>query len=313
MWPQRPWTFLVAKARALGIDIGATKIALGLVERDGTLRAERTMPTTTEAGFEAAIARMAVAVTDMLDEARWAKSDLAGVGIGCPGPLDRDAGVICNPYTLPGWEDSPLVATVSQAFGVHACLENDADVALLGEAFAGAARGAQNVVMLTIGTGIGGAALVDGRIYRGADGAHPEIGHVLVEPEGPDCYCGAKGCFEAIAAGPAIERAGAVLGLGGSATVFAAAERDPAARAIVERATAAAGSAVWTLLHTFLPELIVFGGGIAEAHHALFAQAAEARIAAATLVPTGATKVAKAGLAERAGVIGAASLILAPR
>lgn len=303
----------MAKAKALGIDIGATKIALGLVEGDGTLRAARVMPTATEQGFEAAVARMTAAADDMLGEIGWAKRDLAGVGMGCPGPLDRETGVIHNPYTLPGWEDSPLVATVSQALDADARVENDADVALLGEAFAGAARGAKNVVMLTIGTGIGGAALVDGRIYRGADGAHPEIGHVLVEPDGPDCYCGAKGCFEAVAAGPAIGRAGDAVGLEGSAAVFAAADSDPAARAIVERALVATGSAIWTLLHTFLPELIVFGGGIAEAHYVLFARAAEARIAAATLAPSGATKVVKAGLGERAGVVGAASLVLDPR
>ena len=181
---------------------------------------------------------------------------LAGIGLGCPGPFDEASGRIENFYTLPGWEGNDIVSPLVARFGTPVRLVNDADAALLGEALSGAARGVRIAVMLTVGTGIGGAALIDGAILRGAAGEHPEIGHLIVDPAGPDCYCGSRGCLEAFAAGPALARAGAEFGYAGAEAVFAAAESgaEPA-QAIIARSADAMETAVWSLIHTFLPEV----------------------------------------------------------
>ena len=165
--------------------------------------------------------------------------------------------------------------------------------------------------MLTVGTGLGGAVLIDGVILRGAANEHPEIGHVIVDPAGPECYCGGRGCLEALAAGPALARAGAEFGYADAEAVFTAAEAGAApAQAIVTRGADAMETAVWSLIHSFLPEVILIGGGMGERHFALYREAAERAIARAVLAPTGAIRVVKAALGNDAGMVGAAALML---
>src|SRR5262245_36645607 len=141
---------------------------------------------------------------------------------------------------------------------------NDADAAAIGELYFGAGRNASSLVMITLGTGIGGAMVVDGKIHRGVDGEHAELGHILVQSDGPVCYCGTRGCWESLASGTAIGAAGKVFGLNDSRAVFAAAPGDANAAAIVERAVNASATATWTLLHALLPQRIILGGGIGE-------------------------------------------------
>ncbi len=162
--------------------------------------------------------------------------------------------------------------------------------------------------MVTLGTGIGGAALVSGQIYRGVNGEHPELGHIPVLPDGPECYCGTRGCWESLASGPAIAAAGKPLGFKDSRAVFAAAPGDANAAAIVRRAVNATATATWALLHTCLPERIVLGGGIGEEHFDHFAGAMRQQIARATQVPKTGIEIVKARLGNEAGVIGAACL-----
>ena len=207
--------------RAIGIDVGGTKIAAGAVDATGTILARRTIPTDPRAGFDAAMARLIDAIDETLTEAGWQSGELAGLGLGCPGPFDVESGQIENWYTLPGWDGCDIVSPLAARYGKSVRLANDADAALRGEALAGAARGANAAVMLTIGTGIGGAALIDGKIHRGTAGAHPEIGHVPIDPTGPACYCGTQGCLESLAAGPALERAGAEFGYTNARAIFA--------------------------------------------------------------------------------------------
>ena len=221
---------------ALGIDIGGTKIAVGAVDATGAVHARRTIATDAEAGFDAGLERLIRAIDETLAEARVDAAALSGIGLGCPGPFDEASGRIENFYTLPGWEGNDIVTPLVARFDTPVRLINDADAALLGEALAGAARGARVALMLTIGTGLGGAVLIDGAILSGAANEHPEIGHVIVDPTGPECYCGGRGCLEALAAGPALARAGAEYGYTDSEAVFAAAEAgEEPARAIVAR------------------------------------------------------------------------------
>ncbi len=297
---------------AIGIDIGGTKIAVAAVDRSGRIAARAVIATDAELGFGRALVRMVEAADRVLAEAGWRRDDVCGVGVGCTGPVSAERGVINNPYTLPTWIDCDIVHRLAAIFDRPVYLENDADAAAMGEWFAGAARGFRKVVMLTLGTGVGGGVVTDGRIYRGTRGEHPELGHIPIDASGPACYCGATGCLEAIASGTAIAQAGRSAGFADSREVFhRAADGDPAARAIVERAQNALAMASWTILHTFMPELIVLGGGVIDEHYDVLSGAVAAQLPRATMVPRGGTALVKARLGNDAGLVGAASLALA--
>ena len=296
---------------AIGIDIGGTKTAFGAVAPDGRIVAQRTIATQPDDSFESGFQRITDEVEQLLSDADWQLADVSGIGVGCPGPVDYQRGIILSVYTLPGWSNHALAAPLSDRFGLPVRLENDANAALLGEAIAGVARGRKSAVMLTLGTGIGGAVLLDGKIHHGAGGAHPELGHIPVLAGGPECYCGTRGCYEIIAAGPAIADAGAEIGLDGSEAVFtAAAAGEPKAQAIIDDVMAATEVVVWSLLHTYLPEVILFGGGIVDGHWPLFEAAAHKSLAAAVLARDEGVTIAHASLGNDAGMVGAASLVL---
>ena len=165
---------------AIGIDIGGTKTAFGAVSPDGRIVAQRTIATQPEDDFEAGFQRITDEVEQLLSDAGWQLDDVSGIGVGCPGPVDYQRGIILSVYTLPGWSNHAFATPLSERFGLPVRLENDANAALLGEAIAGAARGRKSAVMLTLGTGIGGAVLLDGKIHHGAGGAHPELGYIPV-------------------------------------------------------------------------------------------------------------------------------------
>src|SRR5579864_1917295 len=179
------------------VDIGGTKIAVGAVTEDGSIAARLECPTAPEKGFPAAMAR----VTQMLREAA---TGYEGIGIACPGPLDPFTGVIGDVGTLPGWQGFNLAETLGREFGVRAAVENDADAAALAEVSWGAAKGSSHFIYITVSTGIGGGIILDGKLYRGVDGAHPELGHQVIDESGPLCYCRAHGCWESLASGPAM-------------------------------------------------------------------------------------------------------------
>ncbi|MCE9607106.1 MAG: ROK family protein [Planctomycetia bacterium] len=295
---------------AAGVDIGGTKIGVGLVDRAGEIVAEISFPTEAAAGFERGVARIVAAIDGCLAQAGRTRQVLEGVGVGCAGPVHPGRGTIDNPHTLPTWDGVEIVSPLRREFGLPAVLENDADAAAVGEAYFGAGAGRRSVVMITYGTGVGSGALFDGRIYRGAMETHPEIGHVPVDPNGPLCYCGLRGCFESIASGTAISAAGATAGIGDARRVFAAfAEGNPTARDIVERALRATYTAVWSIQHTLLPERLILGGGIIDDHFELFAGAARQAIDGAVMNPRGSTDVVRATLGNRAGIVGAAQLV----
>ena len=177
------------------IDIGGTKIAVGMVDADGRVVSRLESPTQPQRGFEDAVDRMKRMLRDC---ARTARAVIDGVGIGCTGPVDAFTGVILNADTIPGWEGNDLVGAIAREFSVPVALENDADAAALGEVAWGAGRGKRTFIYVTISTGIGVGVIVDGRLYRGVDGYHPEIGHQVIDASGPRCYCGAPGCWESM-------------------------------------------------------------------------------------------------------------------
>ena len=294
---------------AIGMDVGGTKTTVGLITHDGKTETQVKLATSPQEGFAAAIQRYSRAIGELLASRGLKAGDLAGIGIGCPGPLNPFTGVINNDYTLPTWGGCNIVKALGHELNISVRLENDADAALVGEAYAGAGRGAGNLVMLTFGTGVGGAVLNDGIIYRGAGGEHPEIGHVPVDPGGPACYCGLNGCLESLASGTAIGLAGKRAGFADPEEVFAkAAIRDARALRIIARARRACEVATWTIIHTLLPQRIILGGGIMEQHYQLFEPAMSAVIPNAKMGPSGGMEIRKAELGNDAGLVGAGML-----
>jgi len=187
-----------------GVDIGGTKIAVGMVDERGWVVARAETPTMPEKGFAFALDRITAMIRTT---AQQVGSPVTGIGVGCTGPVYPQTGRIGRVDFLPGWEDAPIVAKLANRFQVPVALENDADAAGLGEWRWGSGQGkARSFIYVTISTGIGAGLILDGRIYRGVDGAHPEIGHHVIDPSGPLCACGAHGCWESLASGSAMER-----------------------------------------------------------------------------------------------------------
>jgi glucokinase len=297
----------MSESRAIGIDIGGTAISIGLVRESGSIEGRLVFPTEPERGFAEAMEKIARAIDGLLVSAGRRRDEIAGIGIGCAGPVNPVTGTIHNPFTLPGWEGSNPVRVLEKRLSVPASLENDADAALLGEAHAGSARGLRDVVMLTFGTGVGGGVLVGGCVYRGMNGEHPEIGHILVDPEGPACYCGMRGCLESVASGTALTRAGQAEGYADAAEVFEqASTADERASLLVERVVSAVASAFWTILHTFMPQKVVFGGGLMEGQFEVFVPALRERALLAERAWGQRFPFSKAELGNDAGVVGAA-------
>jgi len=266
----------------LGVDVGGTKVAAGLVDSSGEIVFCTRVPMIARGTAAEGVA----AVLSAIDRVRAARPDvrLDSVGITSPGPLDPNAGIVLNPPNVPCWRDFPLAREVERVSGLPARLDNDANAAGLAEAFWGAGRGFRNVFYVTIGTGIGTGIIFDRRIFHGRSGEAGEGGHMTIDLRGPLCACGKRGCIEALAAGPAIAarareriaaagaRGARMLTLAGgaadsiSAEVVAEAwrEGDALAREIFEE--------TWDLLAIWLgnivdllePDAIIFGGGVGQ-------------------------------------------------
>jgi glucokinase len=295
----------ISPRHAIGIDIGGTKIGIALVDARGVVLGRTLLPTQAELGFGRAVDRMEDAIAGLLTELRLTGID--GIGVGCAGPVDSARGLINNPYTLTGWNQCDIVTPLSDRFSVPVRLENDADAAAIGECARGAGRNASPVVMLTFGTGVGGAAVVNGDVYRGARGEHPELGHIPVcSGTGSSCYCGISGCLESVASGTAITLAGKEEGFVDARAVFdGTQDGDARAMRIVQRVTDAACAAAWTLCHTFLPERLILGGGIMDEHFDRFAVAVQAHLSNATQFTPDHVQIVRAELGNEAGMVGA--------
>ena len=250
------------------VDIGGTKIAVGAIDGSGRVLAKEETPTAARDGFDAAMER----VTAMLGAVRAkAGVELCGIGIGCTGPVDPISGDIGVVDFLPGWTGRNPVERLSAAFGLSVAMENDADAAALGEAEWGAGRGKKSLICVTVGTGIGGGIILNGQLYRGVEGAHPEIGHHVIDDSGPLCFCGARGCWEILARGPAmVERLLSELPPGyppretlSAKTICELARAgDSYALGEVSREGYYLGVGIANLITLFAPEMIVLGGNV---------------------------------------------------
>jgi glucokinase len=271
----------------IGIDVGGTNIVAGTVAEDGSeILGVLSEPTKAEEGPDAVVGRIVELARASMAESGRAR-DVAGVGIGSPGPLNTKTGVVLLTPNL-GWVNMPLRDRVAGALSLPGMLDNDANCAVFGEWWRGAARGAKHVVGLTIGTGIGGGIVLNGDIYRGASDIAGEIGHMTIDSTGRRCKCGNYGCLEAYASGPAIA-ARAVEGIeaGADSTLprlvggdlrkvtaqvvyDAAHEGDEFALEVVRDTAKFLGAGVANIINIFNPEVVVICGGVTQAGDKLF-------------------------------------------
>ncbi len=283
------------------VDIGGTKIAVGMVDDSGRQLARTESPTDPSVSSALGLAL----ICEMLGQtASQAGGHLAGIGIGCTGPVDPLTGILGRIEFIPGWEGLNLVAALSHSFGVSAAIENDADAAALGESTWGAGRTAKRFIYVTVSTGIGTGLVLDGQLYRGVDGAHPEVGHHVIDPSGPACFCGAHGCWESLASGPALALRG---GRKTAQEVCAAAEcGDPVARAAVEREGYYLGLGLANLVTLFTPDVIALGGGVMRSRSLFWDAILTCIRQNCGLVPYEKTVLVPASLGADTGLIGAA-------
>lgn len=276
----------------VGVDLGGTNIVVGAMPEDGSRElAVRSEPTHAERGSEAVVDRIVSMIAQVISDVsatQGAKlSDFIGVGVGAPGPLDRERGIVVVAPNL-GWRNFPLRDAIAERIRLPATLDNDANCATLGEWWRGAAQGGRNVVGLTIGTGIGGGIVLDGRLFHGSADVAGEIGHTTIDSTGRYCRCGNYGCLEAYASGPAIAlRAREALERDEvsvlhkmvhgnldqltAATVYEAANRGDALALEVVRDTARfLGTGVANLLNILNPDVVVITGGVTRAGDRLF-------------------------------------------
>src|SRR5207237_1302145 len=250
------------------VDIGGTKIAAGSVNDAGKVLAKRETPTETARSYRDGLSH----IVRMLGEAaEQADTELSGIGIGSTGWVYPFTGEFGDVDFLPGWKGSNPVNDLAREFGVRVALENDGDAAALGEAAWGAGKGKSRLIYVTVGTGIGGGIILDGKLYRGADRSHPEVGHHVIDASGPMCTCGFRGCWEALATGPAMaewfqSKAPAGRHTAGDLTakdIFRLAKEGGAlAREAVTREAYYLGLGLANLINLFVPEVIVLGGGV---------------------------------------------------
>jgi glucokinase len=295
------------------VDIGGTKIAVGVVDDTAKLLFRAESPTDADRGYPNALDRIG---RMLRDSARKAGGEITGIGIGCTGPVYPHTGKIGVVEFLPGWEDENPVADLSRMFGVPVAMENDADAVALGEGFLGAAKGKTSLICVTVGTGIGGGIIVDGRLYRGVDQSHPEIGHHVIDPAGPLCFCGARGCWEVLARGPAmvewlisqVPKEYPHLKLTARKVCELAQQGDKLALQAVQRETYYLGLGLANLVTLFSPEAIVLGGSVMGSAHLFLDGVRAAIVRQCGLVPFDRTELTLASLGSDAPLLGAAQV-----
>ncbi|GCE05185.1 ROK family protein [Dictyobacter aurantiacus] len=328
----------------IGVDLGGTQIRTAvlrgekLLSRVGLLTGDAPSP-------DRVIPRMFDSIQQALREANVTLDEIAGIGIGAPGPLNSRTGVVFSPPNLPGWIDVPLRSIFFEKFNIPIHVENDANAAALGEYMFGAGRGSHEVVYITISTGIGGGVIADGHIIEGISGTAAELGHMTIDWRGPRCNCGNIGCWESISSGTAIaRRAHELIALGRGEKLFnfvlahqepvadadtpadvkrseknavhinarmvsqAAQAGIPEARDIIAGAAEGIGVGLVNVVHIFNPERIVLGGGVVQMGDMLLAPARRILQERAMKVPARSVEIVMAELGSDVGLVGAGAL-----
>ncbi|MCD1619071.1 ROK family protein [Salipiger marinus] len=300
-------------APVLSFDLGGTRMRAALVAGDGSVLAMAEGATPAREGVGAVLDGLCTLAAACLAQGPAPRA----AGLCAPGPLDAARGVMLAPPTLQGWRNVPASALLGDRLGLPVLLENDANAAALGEQLFGAGQGARSLVFITVSTGIGGGVIVDGHILRGRGGLAGEIGHMKIAEHSPECACGARGCFEALASGSALGRRAAEQRRGAPDSAA-----PPTGRDVIEAARGGdrlalrlvAGHARWlgrgfaNLLHLYAPDVLVMGGGLANGFD-LLAPRIRAEIAQSAMPDYRDTPLLRAALGDAAGLVGMAHIV----
>lgn len=316
----------MGKKYNIGVDIGGTNVKIALVDEKGIIAYSNSVPTRAEMGYEYTIQNIISTIKDSLKESNNDISNIGGIGFGLPGQIDSVNGIVRLLPNIPGWVEVPLAKIVRDEFNVPVKLDNDVRVATLGELNFGAGKGCQNLVCLTVGTGVGSGIVLNGQLVRGASMTAGEIGHVVVERNnGEICGCGARGCLEAYASGPSIVKMAKDYIAGGKSTKFkeiaagneitpymvfeAAKQGDAVAKQIFNIVGEYLGVALVSVVNLLNPEKIIVGGGVGQAGDLLLNPVREAIQRRCIPTSAAAVEVVMAQLGESAGVVGASLLV----
>ena len=309
-------------ACAVGVDIGGTNIVAAIVSSSGKVIIRASIPTEPKRGPEDGFRRLGDLIERVCRDGDVDKRALAGIGVGCTGPIDSVRGRVQNPYTLPTWDDAPLIDYLTDRFALPGILLNDAHVATLGEYWVGAGQHVRHMIYITVGTGIGGGLMINGHLHRGVGLLSGEVGHQVIDLNGPQCYCGARGCLEMLAAAPAITRAavaqaapdGLIMKLAhgnreqiNPRVVYDAAKQgDTTALEILRQTGFYLGVGVGNLLNIIAPEAVILGGGVMQGWDLIAPTIIEVINSRKAMIPYDQVKILPAKLGLNAGVIGAA-------
>jgi len=315
----------VTAPATFGVDLGGTNLRVGVVDDDGTIAAQR------RAATPVALDDIVASIVSDVEELGSARPGAVGLGVGAAGMVDRDGAIHYSP-NITAFRRAPLAALLADALAMEVHVDNDANVAALGELVHGAARGCSDVVLVTLGTGVGGGIIVNGAVLRGGHGFGAEVGHFQIDPDGPQCACGERGHWEAMASGTALgalgraqaaagdlpdvlARAGGVVdAIDGMLVGDAAQDGDPSALAVLRAYAHHVAIGLVGLVNVFDPELVVISGGLVELGDVLLDPIREAfagRIEGAAFRPD--VPIVAAALGGDAGLVGAAALARSSR
>ncbi|MBQ9459882.1 MAG: ROK family protein [Oscillospiraceae bacterium] len=308
---------------SIGIDLGGTHTAVGIVDDAHHIIAGKSTPTVSKNGAAALLDNIAATVKSVLASGDFALSDCKGAGIGVPGVCDSHCGVVRSANNI-GWDNIAVSEELRKRLGLPVYFANDADCAALGEVVAGAAKGAGSALVITLGTGVGGGFIVDGRIWSGNHGLGGEFGHMCIQADGGAlCSCGKRGCWEAYASATALIRQAKeaaqahpdsalnrIKELSGRTIYDASASGDAAAQAVTAQYAAYVGVGVVNYINALFPDVVLLGGGIAGAGDALLSPVrayvkSHAHVGDSEMLP----EIRAAALGSDAGIVGAAALV----
>ncbi len=300
--------------KVLGIDLGGTNVAMGVVNENGKFLARKSMKTKVSEGFERVVERMAQLAKELINQV----GGVSKIGIGSPGSIDHEKGVVRFSPNFPGWINVPLSAEMERKTGVSVTLENDANAFVMGEKWFGKGKGYTDIIGITLGTGVGGGVITGGKLLRGSKGIAGELGHIVVEPNGYPCGCGNHGCLETIASATGIARLAKewkerypdsiISEFSAKEVMDAARAGDPLGIKVLEIVSQSLGTALGSLIHIFNPQLIVIGGGVSRAGDVLLSAIKKRTHENVMRSFWNTYEIVLSDLVDDAGIFGAASM-----
>jgi glucokinase len=303
----------------IAVDIGGTKIVAALVSRQGHVVDVKKTDTLAWEGFQPVANRLFSSIDTILRSNGLSPGDLSGISVAVASPIDMANGLVTTPPNLPGWRMVPLRDMIREKYGISSYLINDAKAAAVAEFLLGSGKGIDNMLAVTLGTGIGCGIIIGGRLYLGESGAAGEVGHMTIDSNGPKCACGSTGCWEVFASGAAMEREAARrLGAGmpsslhgssptGREIVAAARSGDDLALGVLSWSSNHIGAGLANLINIFNPRMIVLGGGLSAVGDLLLLPAISAAKRRAFPLPAEAVSIVPSALGNDAGMLGAAA------